>query len=145
MASILVPGATFKIKLAHVKTVFQSVHGFLGAKSVLKNNVKLFCVEFAFYVSLETAFLVELTNSVHLVTLKIAKSLMVSESGSLSAAVVLYNMSLGVSVANIKTALNVFGGVTHVVLKPAGIWQYVVVYFEKLNSAMSALNYCCCW
>ncbi|KAG9289731.1 hypothetical protein G9A89_014466 [Geosiphon pyriformis] len=105
MASTLVPGATFKIKLAHVKTVFQS--------------------------SLEAVFLVELTSSVHLATLKIAKSLVVSESGSSPAAVALYNVPLSVSAADVKLALNVFGGVTYVVLKSAGIWQYVVVYFEN--------------
>ncbi|KAG9290534.1 hypothetical protein G9A89_020904 [Geosiphon pyriformis] len=134
-------GATFKTKLAHVKTVFQSVHGFLGAKSVSKDNVKLFCVEFASQQSLEAAFLVELTSSVHLATLKIAKSLVVSEFGSSSAAVVLHDVPLGVSAANIKLALSVFGSVARVVLKPAGIWQYVVVYFEKLDSAVSALKH----
>ncbi|KAG9292026.1 hypothetical protein G9A89_017925 [Geosiphon pyriformis] len=141
VASTLVPSATFKIKLAHVKTVFQSVHGFLGAKSVSKDNVKLFCVEFASQQSLEAAFLVELTSSVRLATLKIAKSLVVSESGSSSAAVVLHDVPLGVSAADIKLALSVFGSVTHVVLKLAGIWQYVVVYFEKLDSAVSALKH----
>ncbi|KAG9306347.1 hypothetical protein G9A89_018230 [Geosiphon pyriformis] len=139
VVSTLMPGATFKIKLAHVKTVFQSLHGFLGAKSVSKDNMKLFCVEFASQQSLEAAFLVELTGSVHLATLKIVKSLVVSESGSLSAAVVLRNVSLGVSAADVKLVLSVFGSVTHVVLKPADIWQYVVVYFEKLDSAVSAL------
>ncbi|KAG9297235.1 hypothetical protein G9A89_015486 [Geosiphon pyriformis] len=119
-------GATFKIKLAYVKTVFQSVHGFLGAKSVSKDNVKLFCVEFASQVSLKTAFLVELTSSVHLATLKIAKFLVISESGFFFAAVALHDMPLGVSTANIKTAFSVFGSVTYVVLKPTGIWQYVV-------------------
>ncbi|KAG9286931.1 hypothetical protein G9A89_001169 [Geosiphon pyriformis] len=141
VASTLVPGATFKIKLAYVKTVFQSVHGFLGAKSVSKDNVKLFCVEFASQQSLEAVFLVELTSSVHLATLKIAKSLVVSESGFPPAAVVLHNVFLGVSIADIKLAFSVFGSVTHVVLKPAGIWQYVVVYFEKLDSAVSALKH----
>ncbi|KAG9304033.1 hypothetical protein G9A89_005943 [Geosiphon pyriformis] len=141
VASTLVPGATFKIKLTHVKTVFQSVHGFLGAKSVSKDNVKLFCVKFAFQQSLKAAFLVELTSSVHLATLKIAKSLVVSESGSPLAAVVLRDISLGVSAADVKLALNVFGSVTRVVLKPAGIWQYVVVYFEKLDSAVSVLKH----
>ncbi|KAG9290842.1 hypothetical protein G9A89_010991 [Geosiphon pyriformis] len=141
VASTLVPGATFKTKLAYVKTVFQLVHGFLDAKLVSKDNVKLFCVEFAFQVSLEAAFLVELTSSVHLATLKIAKSLVISESGSLSAAIVLRDVPLGVSAANIKTAFNVFDSVTCVVLKPAGIWQYVVVYFEKLNSVVFALNH----
>ncbi|KAG9295583.1 hypothetical protein G9A89_003886 [Geosiphon pyriformis] len=141
VVSTLVPGATFKIKLAHVKTVFQSVHGFLGAKSVSKDNVKLFCMKFASQQSLKTAFLVELISSVCLTTLKIAKSLVVSESGSSSAAVVLCDVSLGVSAADIKLALSVFGSVTCVVLKPAGIWQYVVVYFEKLDSAVSALKH----
>ncbi|KAG9284236.1 hypothetical protein G9A89_002046 [Geosiphon pyriformis] len=98
-----------------------SIHGFLDAKSVSKDNVKLFCMEFAFQVSLETAFLVELTSSVHLTTLKIAKSLVISESGFLSATVVLHNVLLGVSAADIKTALGAFGSVIHVVLKPAGV------------------------
>ncbi|KAG9288645.1 hypothetical protein G9A89_006746 [Geosiphon pyriformis] len=141
MVSTLVLGVTFRIKLAHVKAVFQSVHGFLGAKSVLKNNVKLFCVEFASQQSLEAAFLVELTSSVRLATLKIAKSLVVSESGSSPAAVALHDVSLSVSAADVKLALSVFGSVAHVVLKPAGIWQYVVVYFEKLDSAVSALKH----
>ncbi|KAG9294672.1 hypothetical protein G9A89_008151 [Geosiphon pyriformis] len=92
-------------------------------------------------VSLKTAFLVEFTSSVYLTTLKIAKSLVISESGSPSAAVVLHDMPLGVSAADIKTAFSVFGNVTHVVLKSAGIWQYVMVYFEKLNSAVSVLNH----
>ncbi|KAG9292062.1 hypothetical protein G9A89_017962 [Geosiphon pyriformis] len=141
VASTLVPGATFKIKLAYIKTVFQSVHGFLGAKSVSKDNIKLFCMKFASQQFLEAAFLVELTSSVHLTTLKIAKSLVVSESGSSPAAVALRNVPLGVSTADVKLALNVFGSVTGVVLKPAGIWQYVVVYFEKLDSAVSVLKH----
>ncbi|KAG9291115.1 hypothetical protein G9A89_012987 [Geosiphon pyriformis] len=141
VASTLVPGAIFKTKLAHVKTVFQFLHGFLGAKSVSKDNVKLFCVEFASQQSLKAAFLVELTSFVCLATLKIAKSLVVSEFGSSSAAVVLRDIPLGVSAANIKLALSVFGSVARVVLKPAGIWQYVVVYFEKLDSAVSVLKH----
>ncbi|KAG9298352.1 hypothetical protein G9A89_002840, partial [Geosiphon pyriformis] len=118
VASTLVPGATFKTKLAHVKTVFQFVHGFLGAKFVSKDN------------SLKAVFLVELTSS----------SLVVSEFGSSSAAVVLRDVPLGVSAADIKLALSVFSSVARIVLKPAGIWQYVVVYFEKLDSAVSALK-----
>ncbi|KAG9284224.1 hypothetical protein G9A89_002033 [Geosiphon pyriformis] len=137
----LVPGATFKIKLAYVKTVFQSVHGFLGAKSVSKDNVKLFCVEFASQMSLKAVFLVELTSFIHLATLKIAKFLVISESGSPSAAVVLCDIPLGVFAVNIKTALNVFSSVVCIVLKPIGVWQYMVVYFEKLNFAVSALNH----
>ncbi|KAG9290845.1 hypothetical protein G9A89_010994 [Geosiphon pyriformis] len=141
MASVLVLSAIFKIKLAYIKTVFQLVHGFLGAKLVLKDNMKLFCVEFASHVSLETVFLVKLTSSVHLATLKIAKFLVVSESGSLSAVVVLCNMLLDMSTANIKTALSVFGVITHVMLKSTGIWQYIVVHFKNLVAAVSAFNY----
>ncbi|KAG9302333.1 hypothetical protein G9A89_008825 [Geosiphon pyriformis] len=141
VTSTLVPGATFKIKLAHVKAVFQLVHGFLDAKLVSKDNVKLFCVEFASQVSLEAAFLIELTSSVYLAILKITKSLVISESGSPSAAVVLCDVPLGVSAADIKTALCMFDSVTCVVLKFAGVWQYVVVYFKKLNSAVFALNH----
>ncbi|KAG9290135.1 hypothetical protein G9A89_010441 [Geosiphon pyriformis] len=141
VAFILMPNATFKIKLAHIKAVFQLVHGFLDAKSVSKDILKLFCVEFASQVSLEAAFLIELTSFVHLITLKIAKSLVVSEFGSLSAAVVLHNMSLGVFAANIKTAFSVFGVVTCVVLKPVSIWQYVVIHFENLVAVISALNH----
>ncbi|KAG9287537.1 hypothetical protein G9A89_019598 [Geosiphon pyriformis] len=141
VVSTLVLGATFKIKLAYVKTVFQSVYGFLGAKSVSKDNMKLFCVEFASQVSLEVVLLVELTSSVHLATLKIAKSLVVSESGSPFATVVLHDVPLGVSAADIKTALSVFGVVIHVVLKPANIWQYVMVYFENLVAVTSVFNH----
>ncbi|KAG9300100.1 hypothetical protein G9A89_000840 [Geosiphon pyriformis] len=141
VASTLVSDATFKIKLAHVKTVFQSVHSFLSAKSVSKDNVKLFCVEFVSQQSLEAAFLVELTSSICLTILKIAKSLVVSESGSSSATVALCDVPLGVSAADIKLAFSVFDSVTCVVLKPADIWQYVVVYFEKLDSAVSALKH----
>ncbi|KAG9289156.1 hypothetical protein G9A89_022465 [Geosiphon pyriformis] len=141
VASTLVFGVTFKIKLAHVKAVFQSVHGFLGAKSVLKDNVKLFCVKFASQQSLETVFLVELTSFVHLATLKIVKFLVVSESGSSSATVALCNISLGVSAANIKMVLGVFGKVVRVVLKPAGVWQYMVVYFKELDAAAAAFNH----
>ncbi|KAG9299322.1 hypothetical protein G9A89_013970 [Geosiphon pyriformis] len=135
------PDATFKIKLAHVKTVFQSVHGFLDAKSMSKDNVKLFCMEFASQVSLEAAFLVELTSSVCLTTLKITKSLVVPESGSLFAAIVLHNVPLDVFAADIKTAFSIFGVIIHVVLKPTGIWQYVVVYFKNLVVATSVLNH----
>ncbi|KAG9284107.1 hypothetical protein G9A89_022881 [Geosiphon pyriformis] len=103
--------------------------------------MKLFCVEFASQVSLKAVFLVELTSFVYLAILKIAKFLVVFESGSLSAAVVLYDVSLDVSAADIKTALSVFGNVTCVVLKPVGVWQYVVVYFAKLDFAVSTLNY----
>ncbi|KAG9285355.1 hypothetical protein G9A89_010830 [Geosiphon pyriformis] len=90
---------------------------------------------------IKLAYVKAFTSSVYLATLKIAKALVVSESGSPSAAVTLYNVPLGVSVADIKTAVSVFGVVAHVVLKPVGIWQYVVVYFKKLDSAVAVLNH----
>ncbi|KAG9298938.1 hypothetical protein G9A89_015960 [Geosiphon pyriformis] len=129
------------IKLAYVKAVFQLVHGFLDAKSILKNNMKLFCMKFASQVFLEATFLVKFTSFVHLATLKIVKSLVISESGSLFATVVLHDVLLNVFAADIKMVLSMFDSVTHVVLKSADIWQYVVVYFEKLDSTVSALNY----
>ncbi|KAG9297031.1 hypothetical protein G9A89_008617 [Geosiphon pyriformis] len=141
LVSTLVFGATFKIKLAYIKTAFQSIHGFLGAKSVFKNNMKLFCVKFAFQSSLDAAFLVEFTSFICLATLKIAKFLVVSESGSSSVTVVLYNVSLDVSAADIKSAFEVFGEVFCVMLKPASVWQYVVVYFKELDAAAFALTY----
>ncbi|KAG9291059.1 hypothetical protein G9A89_012931 [Geosiphon pyriformis] len=50
-------------------------------------------------------------------------------------------MSLSVSATNIKSALSIFGEVSCVVLKPAGVWQYVVVYFKELDAAAFALNH----
>ncbi|KAG9306713.1 hypothetical protein G9A89_004260 [Geosiphon pyriformis] len=100
MASTLVPGATFKIKLAYVKAVFQS-----------------------------------LTSFVHLATLKIVKFLVVSKSSSFSVAIALHNVLLGVSAADIKTAFSVFGSVTHVVLKPVGVWYFSG--FSPLSSLVS--------
>ncbi|KAG9284445.1 hypothetical protein G9A89_023702 [Geosiphon pyriformis] len=91
--------------------------------------------------SLKVASLVELTSFVYLAILKIAKSLVVSESDFPSVVVALYNMLLGVSAADIKTALSVFGMVTCVVLKSADIWQYVVIHFENLVAVTFALNY----
>ncbi|KAG9300224.1 hypothetical protein G9A89_002670 [Geosiphon pyriformis] len=84
---------------------------------------------------------VELMSSVYLATLKIAKFLVISEFGSFPAAIVLHDMSLSMSAANIKSALGVFGEVFYVVLKPTSIWQYVVVYFKELNAAASAFTH----
>ncbi|KAG9293965.1 hypothetical protein G9A89_019303 [Geosiphon pyriformis] len=120
VAFTLVLGVTFKIKLAYVKAVFQS---------------------FASQISLDAAFLVELTSSVCLATLKIAKSLVVSESDSSFAAVALCDVFLSIFATDIKAAFSIFGVVTYIVLKPAGIWQYVVVYFENLVAAISVLNH----
>ncbi|KAG9291444.1 hypothetical protein G9A89_021863 [Geosiphon pyriformis] len=109
MTSTLVSGTTFKF-----------IHGFLDAKSVSKDNIKLFCMEFAFLSSLNTVFLVELTSFICLASLKIAKSLVVSESNYSPAAIALHDMSLNMSAANIKSVLSVFGEVSYVMLKPAG-------------------------
>ncbi|KAG9294108.1 hypothetical protein G9A89_021467 [Geosiphon pyriformis] len=102
--------------------------------------MKLFCMEFASQQSLEAAFLVELTSSVHLATLKIAKSLVVSESVSSFAAVALQDVSLGVFAADIKIAFSVFGSVACVVLKPAGIWQYMMAKLVNLPSGCTAFE-----
>ncbi|KAG9304135.1 hypothetical protein G9A89_019697 [Geosiphon pyriformis] len=96
--------------------------------------MKLFCVKFASQVSLKAVFLVELTSFVRLTTLKIVKFLVVSKSDSFFAAVVLHNVSLNVSATNIKTAFSVFGVIIYVVLKPTGIWQYVVSVLVSKDS-----------
>ncbi|KAG9306561.1 hypothetical protein G9A89_004758 [Geosiphon pyriformis] len=98
-------------------------------------------MEFAFQVFLKAAFLVKLMSFVCLATLKIAKSLVVSELDSSSVAVVLYDVLLSVFAADIKTVLSLFDSIAHIMLKPIGVWQYVIVYFEKLDSAVSALSY----
>ncbi|KAG9286576.1 hypothetical protein G9A89_005344 [Geosiphon pyriformis] len=108
----LVLGATFKIKLAYVSVC-----------------AWFFGCEFAFQISLDAVFLVELTSSVYFATLKIAKSLVVSEFGSSSIVVALYDVPLSISAADIKTAFSVFGVVAHVVLK------------SKLDSAVAVLNH----
>ncbi|KAG9284223.1 hypothetical protein G9A89_002032 [Geosiphon pyriformis] len=69
-------------------------------------------MKFASQLSLETAFLVKLTSSVHLATLKIAKSLVVSESGSSPAVVVLRDVPLGVSAADVNNMISQIGGQT---------------------------------
>ncbi|KAG9303233.1 hypothetical protein G9A89_013559 [Geosiphon pyriformis] len=55
VASTLVPGATFKIKMALLNSLFQLLPGCIGLKLVLQNAVKLFCVEFASQESLTGA------------------------------------------------------------------------------------------
>ncbi|KAG9295909.1 hypothetical protein G9A89_006648 [Geosiphon pyriformis] len=51
-------------------------------------------------------------------------------------------MPLDMFAVDIKTVLSMFDSIVYIVLKPAGIWQYVVVYFEKLDFAVSTLDYC---
>ncbi|KAG9286378.1 hypothetical protein G9A89_014544 [Geosiphon pyriformis] len=106
------------------------------AKSVLKDNVKLFCIKFASQMSLEAVFLVELTSSVYLATLKIAKSLVVSESGSPSAAVVLYNVLLGVFAADIKMTFDVFVDKDSVRIFPLVNQQETIVSYNKFKAKL---------
>ncbi|KAG9301610.1 hypothetical protein G9A89_016680 [Geosiphon pyriformis] len=53
-----------------------------------------------------------------------------------SLSVALCDVSLGTSSDNIKSALGMFGVVTSVKLKPAGLWQYAVVYFKDTSSSV---------
>ncbi|KAG9297397.1 hypothetical protein G9A89_009481 [Geosiphon pyriformis] len=125
MASNLVPGATFKIKMA----LF-----------VLQDAVKLFCVEFASQKSLNGATKVVISDEVFLTTLKIAWFSGVASVSSPSLSVALHNVLLGTSFDNIKTALGIYGVVTSVKLKPAGLWQYAVVNFKDIFSAAAAFS-----
>ncbi|KAG9295346.1 hypothetical protein G9A89_013375 [Geosiphon pyriformis] len=132
LSSPLVSGATSGGAWKTITSCCFSVSTwFFGCKVSIKRQYE------AVLLSLKAAFLVELTSSVCLATLKIAKSLVVSESGSFA----LHDMLLSVSAVNIKTALSVFGVITHVVLKPAGIWQYIVVHFKNLVVATSAFDH----
>ncbi|KAG9287793.1 hypothetical protein G9A89_017388 [Geosiphon pyriformis] len=122
VASNLVPGTTFKIKMA------------------LLNAVKLFCVEFASQECLNGATKVAIGDEVFLTTLKIARSLGVASVSSPSLLVALHNVPLGVSSDDIKSALGIFGVVTSVKLKPTGLWQYAVLDFKDISSAAAALS-----
>ncbi|KAG9293572.1 hypothetical protein G9A89_005575 [Geosiphon pyriformis] len=115
VASTLVPGATFKIKIALLSSLFQLLSGCIGLKSVLQDAVKLFCVEFASHESLTGATKVAI-------------------------GVALCNVPLGTFSNDIKTALGIFGVVTSVKLKPAGLWQYAVVNFKNISSTAVALS-----
>ncbi|KAG9300842.1 hypothetical protein G9A89_004472 [Geosiphon pyriformis] len=111
VVSNLVPGTMFKIKMA------------------LLNAVKLFC-----------ATKVAIGDEVFLTTLKIARSSEVTSVSSPSLSVVLCDVLLGTSSNDIKSALGIFGVVTSVKLKPAGLWQYAVVNFKDISSAAAALS-----
>ncbi|KAG9292557.1 hypothetical protein G9A89_006928 [Geosiphon pyriformis] len=114
VASNLVPDTMFKIKMALISSLFQLLPGCIGLKSVLRDAIKLFCVEFAFQECLNSATKV--------------------------AIVVLHDVLLGISSDDIKSALGIFGVVTSVKLKPAGLWQYTVVNFKDISSAAAALS-----
>ncbi|KAG9297410.1 hypothetical protein G9A89_009494 [Geosiphon pyriformis] len=140
VASNLVPGAMFKIKMALLSSLFQLMPGCIGLKSVSRDAVKLFCVEFASQECLNGATKVAIGDEVFLTTLKIAWSSGVTSVSSSSLSVILRNVPLGASSDDIKSALGVFGVVTSVKLKPAGLWQYAVINFKNISSAAAALS-----
>ncbi|KAG9292545.1 hypothetical protein G9A89_006916 [Geosiphon pyriformis] len=140
VASNLVPGATFKIKMALLNSLFQLLPGCIGLKSVSRDAVKLFCVEFASQECLNGTIKVAISDEVFLTTLKIAQSSEMAFVSSLSLSITLRNVSLGASSDNIKSALSIFRVVTSVKLKPAGLWQYAVVSFKNIFSAAAALS-----
>ncbi|KAG9299311.1 hypothetical protein G9A89_013959 [Geosiphon pyriformis] len=112
VASNLVSGATFKIKMTLLCSLFQLLPGCIGLKSVSQDAVKLFCVEFASQESLTGATKVAIGNKIFLTTLKIAWSSGVTSASSLFLSVALHNIPLGTSSDDIKTALGIFGVVT---------------------------------
>ncbi|KAG9303083.1 hypothetical protein G9A89_005041 [Geosiphon pyriformis] len=140
MASNLVSGATFKIKMALLGSLFQLLPGCIGLKSVSRDAVKLFCVEFASQKSLNGATKVVISEEVFLTTFKIAWSSGVVSVFSSFLSVALCNVSLSTSSNDIKSALGIFGVVTSVKLKPAGLWQYVVINFKDTSSAAAAFS-----
>ncbi|KAG9299767.1 hypothetical protein G9A89_013127 [Geosiphon pyriformis] len=131
VASNLVSGAMFKIKMSLLGSLFQLLPGCIGLKTVSQDAVKLFCVEFASQKSL---------NSATKITLKIAQSSGVVSVSSSSLSVALCNVLLSTFSDDIKTALGIFGVVTFVKLKPAGLWQYAVVKFKDISFAAAALS-----
>ncbi|KAG9299996.1 hypothetical protein G9A89_009724 [Geosiphon pyriformis] len=89
---------------------------------------------------LNDATKVAISDEVFLTTLKIARSSGVASVSSPSLSVVLHNVPLGTSSNDIKTALGIFGVVTSVKLKPAGLWQYTVINFKDISSAAAVLS-----
>ncbi|KAG9303078.1 hypothetical protein G9A89_005036 [Geosiphon pyriformis] len=88
--------------------------------------------------SLNSATKVAISNEIFLTTLKIAWSSGVASVSSPSLSVTLHDVPLSISSNNIKTALGIFGVVTSVKLKSAGLWQYSVVNFKDTSSAVAA-------
>ncbi|KAG9301620.1 hypothetical protein G9A89_016690 [Geosiphon pyriformis] len=120
--------------------LFQLLPGCIGLKSVSRNAVKLFCVEFASQESLNSATKVAIDDEVFLTTFKIAWSSGVISVSSPPLSIALHNVPLGIFFDNIKSALGIFGVVTSVKLKPAGLWQYAVVYFKNTSFAAAVLT-----
>ncbi|KAG9297575.1 hypothetical protein G9A89_007650 [Geosiphon pyriformis] len=127
--------------MALLSFLFQLLSGCIGLKSVARDAVKLFCVEFASQESLTGAIKVAIGNEIFLTTLKIAWSSGVASVSSPSFLVALCNVFLDTSSDNIKSALGIFGVVTSIKLKPAGLWQYAVIHFKNTFSATAALTY----
>ncbi|KAG9290707.1 hypothetical protein G9A89_011670 [Geosiphon pyriformis] len=126
--------------MALLGSLFQLLPGCIGLKSVSRDAVKLFCVEFASQKCLNGATKVAISDEVFLTTLKIAQSSGVASVSSPSLSVALHDIPLGISSDDIKSALGIFGVVTSVKLKPAGLWQYAVVNFKDISSAAAALS-----
>ncbi|KAG9294466.1 hypothetical protein G9A89_001971 [Geosiphon pyriformis] len=128
VASNLVLGATFKIKMALLGFLFQLLPGCIGLKSVSQDAVKLFCIEFASQESLNGATKVAINDEIFLTTLKIAWSSGVASVSSSFLSIALYDVLLGTSSDDIKTALGIFGV------------QYVVVNFKNISFAAATLS-----
>ncbi|KAG9292546.1 hypothetical protein G9A89_006917 [Geosiphon pyriformis] len=79
-------------------------------------------------------------DEVFLTTFKIARSSEVASVSSPFLLVALHDVPLSASSGNIKSAFGIFGVVTSVKLKPAGLWQYAVVNFKNISSAAAALS-----
>ncbi|KAG9305524.1 hypothetical protein G9A89_003587 [Geosiphon pyriformis] len=131
VASNLIPGATFKIKMALLCSLFQLLPGCIGLKSVSQDAVKLFCVEFASQESLTGATKVAIGNGNFLTTLKIAWSSGVASVSSLFLSVALCDVPLGTSFDDIKTALGNFGVVTSDTFSAATALSYWSVLVRK--------------
>ncbi|KAG9300858.1 hypothetical protein G9A89_004488 [Geosiphon pyriformis] len=106
VASTLVSGVTFKIKMALL---------------ISQDAVKLFCVEFASQKCLTGATKRTISDEIFLTTLKIAWSSGIVSVFFSSLSIILHNVLLDISFDDIKTALGIFGVVTSVKLKPAGL------------------------
>ncbi|KAG9301584.1 hypothetical protein G9A89_016654 [Geosiphon pyriformis] len=83
---------------------------------------------------------VAIGDEVFLTTLKIVRSSGVASVSYPSLSVALCDVLLGAFSDDIKSALGIFGVVTSVKLKPAGLWQYAVVNFKDTFSAAAALS-----
>ncbi|KAG9303757.1 hypothetical protein G9A89_018654 [Geosiphon pyriformis] len=108
VASNFVPGATYKIKMALLSSLFQLLSGFIGLKSVLRDAVKLFCVEFVSQECLNGTTKVAISDKVFLTILKIVQSSGVASVFFPSLSVTLCNVPLDASSDNIKSALGIF-------------------------------------